>query len=309
MSAGPSSPAPKSSFTASGIVSDPSGGPGRVIPESRRADGSIRKERRVKPGFTPNEDVARFRPSRLQKRDEEEERKGTAGRVVPGVAAAGINGRRIEGSPSVSPLIPPPTSSSTASPQRNGTDWPSLGSSVSAESAASSSSAAIQPPSSRLASRALAQALGGERPKRSNGFNASSTTANARHTSSIPSSQDPITVRPTDLSQERHQQQRRGAADSSDNSRRRAPPTTAPASSSSPRAAHSTMAAVNGDPKRFDVPLKDDDKAERLRPSAGSSMEPESGRKGGGKDVDDLVKGLGTLEVKSSDADGSREAP
>lgn len=30
----------------------------------------IRKERRVKPGFTPNEDIARFRPSRLQREDE-----------------------------------------------------------------------------------------------------------------------------------------------------------------------------------------------------------------------------------------------
>ncbi|KAI0049605.1 hypothetical protein FA95DRAFT_1469726, partial [Auriscalpium vulgare] len=41
----------------------------RVIPESRRPDGSIRKERRVRPGFTPQEDVARFRGTRQQALD------------------------------------------------------------------------------------------------------------------------------------------------------------------------------------------------------------------------------------------------
>ncbi|KAF9434914.1 hypothetical protein BGZ76_007218 [Entomortierella beljakovae] len=32
----------------------------RVIPMSRRADGSIRKERKVRPGYTPPEDVAKY---------------------------------------------------------------------------------------------------------------------------------------------------------------------------------------------------------------------------------------------------------
>jgi partner of Y14 and mago protein len=32
----------------------------RVIPTSRRADGSIRKERMIRPGYTPPEDVARY---------------------------------------------------------------------------------------------------------------------------------------------------------------------------------------------------------------------------------------------------------
>ncbi|KAG0004605.1 hypothetical protein BGZ80_004781 [Entomortierella chlamydospora] len=32
----------------------------RVIPMSRRADGTIRKERKVRPGYTPPEDVAKY---------------------------------------------------------------------------------------------------------------------------------------------------------------------------------------------------------------------------------------------------------
>ncbi|KAI0269272.1 hypothetical protein BC834DRAFT_865628 [Gloeopeniophorella convolvens] len=51
--------------TASGIAVDPRT-LDRVIPESRRADGSVRKERKVRPGFTPQEDVARFRSTRQQ---------------------------------------------------------------------------------------------------------------------------------------------------------------------------------------------------------------------------------------------------
>ncbi|KXN83693.1 Partner of Y14 and mago [Leucoagaricus sp. SymC.cos] len=41
----------------------------RVIPESRRADGSIRKQQRVRPGFTPQEDVKRFRGTRQAQMD------------------------------------------------------------------------------------------------------------------------------------------------------------------------------------------------------------------------------------------------
>jgi len=36
----------------------------RVIPESRRADGSVRQQRKVRPGYTPQEDVSLFRGSR-----------------------------------------------------------------------------------------------------------------------------------------------------------------------------------------------------------------------------------------------------
>jgi len=41
----------------------------RVIPESRRADGSVRKELKVRPGFTPQEDVKRFRGTRQTTRN------------------------------------------------------------------------------------------------------------------------------------------------------------------------------------------------------------------------------------------------
>ncbi|KAL0949756.1 hypothetical protein HGRIS_009794 [Hohenbuehelia grisea] len=41
----------------------------RVIPESRRADGSVRKQLKIRPGFTPQEDVRRFRGSRQQQMD------------------------------------------------------------------------------------------------------------------------------------------------------------------------------------------------------------------------------------------------
>ncbi|KAH9077469.1 hypothetical protein EDB83DRAFT_2504635 [Lactarius deliciosus] len=51
--------------TAAGIAIDPRT-LDRVIPESKRADGSVRKERKIRPGFTPQEDVARFRSIRQQ---------------------------------------------------------------------------------------------------------------------------------------------------------------------------------------------------------------------------------------------------
>ncbi|PWN45464.1 hypothetical protein IE81DRAFT_344768 [Ceraceosorus guamensis] len=54
---------PGQATTASGIVES---GQERVIPGSVRADGSQRKERKVRPGFTPAEDVGRFRSSRQQ---------------------------------------------------------------------------------------------------------------------------------------------------------------------------------------------------------------------------------------------------
>ncbi|KAI0346757.1 hypothetical protein BDW22DRAFT_1366747, partial [Trametopsis cervina] len=36
----------------------------RVIPESRRPDGTVRKEIKIRPGYTPQEDVSRFRGTR-----------------------------------------------------------------------------------------------------------------------------------------------------------------------------------------------------------------------------------------------------
>jgi len=51
--------------SASGIAVDPRT-LDRVVPESRRSDGSVRKERKIRPGFTPQEDVVRFRSIRQQ---------------------------------------------------------------------------------------------------------------------------------------------------------------------------------------------------------------------------------------------------
>jgi len=54
--------------TVSGIAVDPRTLE-RVVPTSRRADGSVRKEVKIRPGFTPQEDVSRFRGSRQQAAD------------------------------------------------------------------------------------------------------------------------------------------------------------------------------------------------------------------------------------------------
>ncbi|CAO1630736.1 unnamed protein product [Parajaminaea phylloscopi] len=75
--------APKGSGqNVSGIVTDPDTQQ-RVVPESRRADGSVRKERRVKPGFTPNEDVALFRPSRVLQQQGGRPGAAAAPRILP----------------------------------------------------------------------------------------------------------------------------------------------------------------------------------------------------------------------------------
>ncbi|GBE79285.1 hypothetical protein BKA93DRAFT_772199 [Sparassis latifolia] len=49
--------------TTAGIAVDPRTLE-RVIPESRRPDGSVRKQIKIRPGFTPQEDVRRFRGTR-----------------------------------------------------------------------------------------------------------------------------------------------------------------------------------------------------------------------------------------------------
>ncbi|KAK1224418.1 hypothetical protein PQX77_012714 [Marasmius sp. AFHP31] len=56
------------SKTNAGIVVDPQSFD-RVVPESRRADGSVRKEIKIRPGFTPQEDVKRFRGTRQAQMD------------------------------------------------------------------------------------------------------------------------------------------------------------------------------------------------------------------------------------------------
>ncbi|KAH8118452.1 hypothetical protein DFH11DRAFT_1723356 [Phellopilus nigrolimitatus] len=63
-----SKPAIVPDLSVSGIAVDPKTLE-RVIPESRRPDGSVRKQLKVRPGFTPQEDVSRFRGSRQQQQD------------------------------------------------------------------------------------------------------------------------------------------------------------------------------------------------------------------------------------------------
>jgi len=71
--------------SASGIALDPRT-LDRVIPETRRADGSLRKERKVRPGFTPQEDVQRFRGTRQLAA---EARTGAGKGPVPGYSVPG----------------------------------------------------------------------------------------------------------------------------------------------------------------------------------------------------------------------------
>ncbi|KAI0676846.1 hypothetical protein C8Q78DRAFT_999815 [Trametes maxima] len=54
--------------TVSGIAVDPRTLE-RVIPESRRPDGSVRKQLKIRPGYTPQEDVRRFRGTRQAQMD------------------------------------------------------------------------------------------------------------------------------------------------------------------------------------------------------------------------------------------------
>jgi len=51
--------------TPSGIAVDPRTLE-RVIPESKRLDGTLRKEKKIRPGYTPQEDVTVFRTARQQ---------------------------------------------------------------------------------------------------------------------------------------------------------------------------------------------------------------------------------------------------
>ncbi|KAG7097033.1 hypothetical protein E1B28_004426 [Marasmius oreades] len=54
--------------TTAGIVVDPHT-LDRVIPESKRPDGSVRKQIKIRPGFTPQEDVKRFRGTKQTQMD------------------------------------------------------------------------------------------------------------------------------------------------------------------------------------------------------------------------------------------------
>jgi len=54
--------------TAAGIAVDPRT-LDRVIPESKRPDGTVRKQIKIRPGFTPQEDVRRFRGTKQAQMD------------------------------------------------------------------------------------------------------------------------------------------------------------------------------------------------------------------------------------------------
>ncbi|KAF5369815.1 hypothetical protein D9758_001119 [Tetrapyrgos nigripes] len=81
-----SKPAINPKKTAAGIAVDPQS-LDRVVPESRRPDGSVRKEIKIRPGFTPQEDVSRFRGSRQVQMDRNALPKGhILGWVAPSTA-------------------------------------------------------------------------------------------------------------------------------------------------------------------------------------------------------------------------------
>ncbi|KDR83815.1 hypothetical protein GALMADRAFT_262184 [Galerina marginata CBS 339.88] len=61
--------------TVAGIALDPQTLE-RVIPESRRPDGTVRKQIKIRPGFTPQEDVRRFRGTKQAQMDSNELPKG-----------------------------------------------------------------------------------------------------------------------------------------------------------------------------------------------------------------------------------------
>ncbi|KAG1874508.1 hypothetical protein DFJ58DRAFT_721516 [Suillus subalutaceus] len=74
--------------SAAGIAIDPRTLE-RVIPESKRSDGTVRKQLKIRPGFTPQEDVSRFRGSRQQALDATALPKGhILGWVAPSAAAS-----------------------------------------------------------------------------------------------------------------------------------------------------------------------------------------------------------------------------
>lgn len=81
-----------SSSSVSGIVISPSSSSSRIVPQSVRADGSLRKERKVKPGFTPKEDIAKFRSRRLLQEDERKRKEGAGSQeeLIIGLEKMGI---------------------------------------------------------------------------------------------------------------------------------------------------------------------------------------------------------------------------
>ncbi|KAH9943053.1 uncharacterized protein BXZ73DRAFT_87486 [Epithele typhae] len=77
--------------TTAGIAVDPRTLE-RVIPESRRLDGTVRKQIKIRPGFTPQEDVRRFRGTRQAQADATTLPKGHIIGWTPPSAAASTPG-------------------------------------------------------------------------------------------------------------------------------------------------------------------------------------------------------------------------
>ncbi|KAI8326298.1 hypothetical protein GQ54DRAFT_301191 [Martensiomyces pterosporus] len=51
-------------------VAKSSAGEPAVVPASRRADGSMRKERRIRPGYTPQESMPKYMPPSMRRRQQ-----------------------------------------------------------------------------------------------------------------------------------------------------------------------------------------------------------------------------------------------
>ncbi|KAG2235403.1 hypothetical protein BDF21DRAFT_406072 [Thamnidium elegans] len=83
-----------SEATNAGIITI---GEERWIPGSLRADGTYRKERKVRPGFVPQEDVKRYSNARLESTTSNGGKPG-----IPGI-------KKKEGPKPVKKDIPPPT--------------------------------------------------------------------------------------------------------------------------------------------------------------------------------------------------------
>ncbi|GAA5899595.1 hypothetical protein JCM6882_001159 [Rhodosporidiobolus microsporus] len=60
----------------------------RVVAASRRADGSVRKELKIRPGFTPQEDVALYRSRGAVEAERRQATRGVVPGLRPGVGAA-----------------------------------------------------------------------------------------------------------------------------------------------------------------------------------------------------------------------------
>ncbi len=109
---------------------------------------SVRKERKVRPGFTPVEDVMRYRPARVREA-EEARKKGIPGSVPTQSTAAAAAAVAPSG-----PSASPPPSASPSEPQRSETQRTSWRSNTPQRQAALTVDPTSSPRADRLASNA-----------------------------------------------------------------------------------------------------------------------------------------------------------